>query len=112
MNEISSSFGIAFRLIGGGDPELWRSVSLSLLVSLSSAVFACMIGFPLGAIVGVRPFPGRRAVIVLLNALLGLPSVVVGLVIYLLLSRAGPLGEHGFLFTPAAIVVAQTVLVV
>jgi len=72
---------------------------------------ACLIGLPLGAWVGVRDFPGRRAVIVSLNALLGLPSVVVGLIVYLMLSRAGPLGSLGILFTPAAIVIAQTLLV-
>src|SRR5205809_4221804 len=111
MNDISSSFGIAFHLIGGGDSELWRVVALSLEVSISSALLACVFGFPIGALVGVRPFPGRRAVIVVLNALLGLPSVVVGLVVYLLLSRAGPLGQLGILFTPKAIVIAQTALV-
>jgi tungstate transport system permease protein len=111
MNDISSSFGVAFNLIGSGDPELWRIVALSLQVSIASAIFACAFGFPIGALVGVRPFPGRRGVIVVLNALLGLPSVVVGLVVYLLLSRAGPLGQLGILFTPTAIVIAQTVLV-
>jgi tungstate transport system permease protein len=111
MNDLSSSFGVAFRLIGGGDAELWRVVALSLEVSISSAVLACVLGFPVGALIGVRQFPGRRAVIVVLNALLGLPSVVVGLVVYLMLSRAGPLGQLGILFTPKAIVIAQTALV-
>jgi tungstate transport system permease protein len=92
-------------------PELWRIVELSLRVSLVSAALACALGLPLGALVAVRDFPGRRAVIVALNALLGLPSVVVGLAVYLLLSRAGPLGGLGILFTPTAIVVAQTILV-
>jgi tungstate transport system permease protein len=101
----------ALRLIAGGDPELWRVVALSLQVSLASAALACLFGLPLGALVAIRRFPGRRAVIVVLNALLGLPSVVVGLVVYLLLSRAGPLGSLGILFTPAAIVIAQTILV-
>ena len=111
MNDLSSSFGVALHLIGGGNPELWGIVSLSLQVSFASAALACVFGFPIGALVGVRPFPGRRVVIVVLNALLGLPSVVVGLVVYLLLSRAGPLGPLGILFTPTAIVVAQTLLV-
>ena len=111
MNDISSSFSVAFRLIGGGDAELWRIVALSLEVSFASAILACLFGLPLGALVGIRPFPGRRIVIVVLNALLGLPSVVVGLVVYLLLSRAGPLGSFGILFTPQAIVIAQTFLV-
>ena len=91
--------------------DLWGIVALSLEVSLASALLACAIGLPLGALIGIRSFHGRRAVVVTLNALLGLPSVVVGLVVYLLLSRAGPLGSLGILFTPAAIVVAQTLLV-
>jgi tungstate transport system permease protein len=111
MHEILASFALALRLIAGGDPELWRIVTLSLEVSLASAVLACAFGLPLGGLVAVCEFPGRRAVIVLLNALLGLPSVVVGLVVYLLLSRAGPLGSLGILFTPKAIVIAQTLLV-
>ena len=111
MQDIAASFALALRLIAGGDPGLWRIVVLSLEVSLASALAACLLGFPLGTLVAVRDFPGRRAVIVALNALLGLPSVVVGLIVYLLLSRAGPLGSAGILFTPAAIVVAQTLLV-
>jgi tungstate transport system permease protein len=111
MGEILSSFGLALRLIGSGDAELWRIVVLSLEVSLAAAVLACAVGLPLGAAVAIGRFPGRRAAIVTLNALLGLPSVVVGLVVYLLLSRAGPLGSLGILFTPGAIVVAQTLLV-
>ena len=91
--------------------DLWRIVALSLEVSLASAILASAIGLPLGALIGIRSFRGRRAVVVTLNALLGLPSVVVGLLIYLLLSRAGPLGSLGILFTPQAIVIAQTVLV-
>jgi tungstate transport system permease protein len=111
MDGSASSFGTAFALIAGGDRELWRVVALSLQVSIASAALACFFGLPLGALVAIRQFPGRRAVIVLLNALLGLPSVVVGLLVYLLLSRAGPLGSLGILFTPAAIVIAQTLLV-
>ncbi len=111
MQEIVASFALAIRLIALGDPELLRIVALSLEVSLASAVLACALGLPLGGLVAVEQFPGRRAAIVLLNALLGLPSVVVGLVVYLLLSRAGPLGSLGILFTPKAIVIAQTLLV-
>ena len=99
------------RLIAGGDTALWSVIALSLQVSIASALIACSLGLPLGAWVAVRPFPGRRAAIVVLNALLGLPSVVVGLVVYLLLSRAGPLGSLGILFTPTAIVIAQSLLV-
>jgi tungstate transport system permease protein len=111
MQDILASFALAVRLIAGGDPELWRIVVLSLEVSLASAFLACAIGLPLGTFIAVRDFPGRHAVVVTLNALLGLPSVVVGLVVYLLLSRAGPLGAMGILFTPTAIVIAQTLLV-
>jgi len=93
------------------DPRLWQIVALSLAVSLSAVAIATLIGMPLGAAIAVGRFPGRWAVIVLLNALMGLPPVVVGLAIYLLLSRAGPLGELGLLFTPQAMVIAQTVLV-
>lgn len=112
MIEIFASLGVALELVAGADPELWGIVLLSLQLSLASAVAGAAIGLPLGALIAVATFPGRKALIVVLNALLGLPSVVVGLVVYLLLSRAGPLGEFGILFTPAAIVVAQTVLVV
>jgi tungstate transport system permease protein len=111
MNDIGTSAALAFRLATQGDAELWRIVTLSLEVSLASAILACAIGLPLGGLIGVREFPGRRAVVVSLNALLGLPSVVVGLLVYLMLSRAGPLGSLGILFTPQAIVIAQTLLV-
>lgn len=111
MQDISASLALALRLIGGGDPELWSIVALSLEVSLASALIACALGLPLGGLVAACRFPGRRAAIVSLNALLGLPSVVVGLLAYLMLSRAGPLGELGILFTPLAIVAAQALLV-
>ncbi len=112
MFEISASFAHGVRLLASGDPELLRIVALSLEVSIAAALLACMAGLPLGAAVAIWRFPGRRAVVVMLNALLGLPSVVVGLIAYLLLSRAGPLGELGILFTPTAIVAAQTFLVI
>ena len=111
MLDFVASFGLAFRLISDADPELTRIVALSLEVSLASSLLACALGLPLGGLVAVRKFPGRRAVVVGLNALFGLPSVVVGLAVYLLLSRAGPLGSLGILFTPPAIVIAQTLLV-
>jgi tungstate transport system permease protein len=91
--------------------ELWQIVALSLRVSLSAVGIASLLGLPLGAALAVARFPGRNALIVMLNALMGLPPVVVGLGIYLLLSRAGPLGELGLLFTPGAMIVAQTVLI-
>jgi tungstate transport system permease protein len=111
MQDIAASFSLAFSLIAGGDPELWQIVILSLEVSLASTLLACLFGLPLGTLVATRRFPGWRLVVVVMNALLGLPSVVVGLLVYLLLSRAGPLGSAGILFTPSAIVVAQTLLV-
>jgi tungstate transport system permease protein len=92
-------------------PQLWDIVALSLQVSLSAVGLATLAGLPLGAAIAVGRFPGRPAVIALLNALMGLPPVVVGLAVYLLLSRAGPLGELGLLFTPGAMVVAQTLLI-
>ena len=111
MSDFSSSLATAARLVGGADAGLWQIVALSLQVSLAATLLACVAGLPLGALIAVRDFPARHAVIVTLNALLGLPAVVVGLVVYLLLSRAGPLGGLGILFTPTAIVIAQTLLV-
>jgi len=99
------------RLVATLDLRLWEIVGLSLAVSLSAVALATLLGLPLGAAIAVGRFPGRDAVIVVLNALMGLPPVVVGLFVYLLLSRAGPLGELGLLFTPQAMVIAQTVLV-
>src|SRR3954465_10270831 len=101
----------ALQRVLGLDRELWRIVALSLEVSLSAVLLATLAGLPLGAALAVKPFPGRRGAIVFLNALMGLPPVVVGLLVYLLLSRAGPLGELGLLFTPGAMIVAQTILV-
>ena len=101
----------ALGLIFSGDPTLGRIVLLSLEVSLSAVVCATLLGLPLGAAIAVGRFPGRRAVVVMLNALMGLPPVVVGLFVYLMLSRAGPLGALGILFTPGAMVLAQTILV-
>jgi tungstate transport system permease protein len=94
------------------DARVWQIVGLSLQVSLAAVAMAAALGLPLGAAIAVGRFPGRHALIVVLNALMGLPPVVVGLVVYLLLSRAGPLGSLGMLFTPAAMVVAQTILIV
>ena len=111
MSDIGAAFGEALGLIVSADPELWHIIGLSLSVSLSAVVLASAIGLPLGAAVALCRFPGRWAVIVGLNAAMGLPPVVVGLVIYLLLSRAGPLGSFGLLFTPKAMVIAQAILV-
>jgi tungstate transport system permease protein len=101
----------ALQLVLSADPALMAIVGLSLAVSLSAVGFATLIGLPLGAAVALLRFPGREAVIVTLNALMGLPPVVVGLAVYLLLSRSGPLGSWGLLFTPQAMVIAQAILV-
>jgi len=101
----------ALELILSGDPALIAIVRLSLIVSLSAAIAAALIGLPFGALVALARFPGRELAIVVLNALMGLPPVVVGLAIYLLLSRSGPLGSWGLLFTPQAMIIAQTILI-
>ena len=111
MFDVTSAFATAFALVVGLDPELLAVVRLSLLVSLSAVAIAALIGLPLGAMLALARFPGRGAIVVMLNAFMGLPPVVVGLAIYLLLSRAGPLGDLGLLFTPGAMVIAQAVLV-
>jgi tungstate transport system permease protein len=112
MQEIFDSLSGAFALIASGDPTLAQIVALSLKVSLSAVLFATLVGLPLGAAIAVGRFRGRHGIVILLNALMGLPPVVVGLVVYLMLSRAGPLGEMGLLFTPTAMVIAQTILII
>jgi tungstate transport system permease protein len=111
MGEIGAAFGLAVGLVLSGDAALAQVVRLSLSVSLTAVAIAALVGLPLGALLAVARFPGRRTLVVLLNALMGLPPVVAGLLIYLLLSRSGPLGSLGLLFTPAAMVIAQAVLV-
>lgn len=111
MNPFLESLVSAAQLVAGGDPQLLHIVGLSLAVSASACVIATAFGLLGGAALAVWRFPGRGAVLVLLNTLLALPSVVVGLVVYLLLSRAGPLGSLGILFTPPAMVIAQAILV-
>jgi tungstate transport system permease protein len=108
---LSDAFPAALGLIAALESSLVEIVVLSLAVSLSAVLIATLLGLPLGAALAVGRFPGRHALIVLLNALMGLPPVVVGLVVYLMLSRAGPLGDWGLLFTPPAMVIAQTVLI-
>ena len=110
MNDFARSAGAAFALIGEADSELMGIVALSVRVSLTASIAALLIGAPLGALFAITRFRGRQIIIVLTNALLGLPPVVVGLALYLLLSRSGPLGAAGLLFTPAAMVIAQTLL--
>jgi tungstate transport system permease protein len=102
----------AWQLILNGDPALFEIVRLSLAVSLSAVALAALVGMPLGALLALTRFPGRSVFVVVLNALMGLPPVVVGLAVYLLLSRSGPLGAMGILFTPTAMVIAQTILIV
>ena len=111
MNSFADAATQAVALIASGDPKLVGIVLLSLRVSLASVVLASTIGLPVGALVAVTRFPGRKSMIVVLNSLMGLPSVVVGLAVYLLLSRAGPLWQWGILFTPTAMVIAQTILI-
>ncbi len=111
MQDFSSIFAAAFGLIASGDADLLEIVGLSLRVTLTAVAMACLIGLPLGAMVGAFRFPGRGAVTLLLNALMGLPPVFVGLLVYVMLSASGPLGVLGLLYTPAAMVIAQTVLV-
>ncbi|QQO36364.1 ABC transporter permease [Bradyrhizobium diazoefficiens] len=110
MNDFARSIVAAFTLIGEADPELLGIVALSVRVSLTASIVALLIGAPFGALLAISRFRGRQVVIVLTNALLGLPPVVVGLALYLLLSRSGPLGAAGLLFTPTAMVIAQTLL--
>ena len=111
MSAVTESFATAFRLIVHADPALVRTVALSLAVSGSACLCAAGFGLASGAWLAVARFPGQRIVLLVLDTLLALPSVVVGLAVYLLLSRSGPLGSWGILFTPAAMVVAQTILV-
>jgi tungstate transport system permease protein len=110
MSDIAAAFAAAVALLRNLDPELVGIVALSLRVSLSATILAMIIGAPLGGALAVNRFPGRHLVIVLVNALLGLPPVVVGLFLYLLLSRSGPVGFAGLLFTPTAMVMAQVLL--
>ena len=112
MDTILHSFALALSMVTHLDPRLTQIVGLSIAISLTSTLCSAAIGLPLGAAVATARFPGRGPVIVALNAAMGLPPVVVGLLVYLLLSRAGPLGEFGLLFTPGAMVIAQTILIV
>jgi tungstate transport system permease protein len=101
----------AFELILSGDPRLFGIVGLSLHVTLAATVLASAVGMPLGALVALTRFPGRSALIVVLNGCMGLPPVVVGVLVFLMLSRSGPLGNFGILFTPQAMIIAQAILI-
>jgi tungstate transport system permease protein len=102
----------ALQLVFGGDPALYRIVALSLYVSIAAVLLAALVALPSGAFLALVKFPGRTLIVVLINAFMGLPPVVVGLAVYLLLSRSGPLGFLGILFTPRAMVIAQALLVI
>lgn len=111
MDELAAGLWRALALIASGDRELLEITARSLRVTLTATAIACAVGLPLGAWLAVRRFRARRAVIAVLNALIGLPPVVVGLVVYLMLSRSGPLGVLGLLFTPAAMIAAQVIII-
>jgi tungstate transport system permease protein len=111
MQDFRAAFGDAFALIAHADADLVEIIELSLRVTLSAVALACLIGLPLGAVLAVGRFPGRMAAAVLVNALMGLPPVVVGLTVYLMLSAAGPLGVLQLLYTPTAMIIAQVLLV-
>lgn len=111
MQDFGAAFGLAFDLILSGDADLAEIVMLSLRVSLSAVAVACLIGLPIGAAAAVYRFPGRGALVVFMNTMMGLPPVVAGLLVYLMLSNAGPLGGLGLLYTATAMIIVQTVLV-
>jgi len=104
-------FSSAFEMLITGDPSLYRIIGLSLYVSLTATLIAAIVGLPIGALLALKEFRGRGAVVVILNALMGMPPVVVGLAVFLLLSRSGPLGSFGILFTPRAMIIAQAILI-
>lgn len=112
MQEFTESFSLAFGLIVELDADLLEIIGLSLRVSLTAVVISTLIGLPLGAAIAVTRFPGRRMLDILLNALMGLPPVVVGLIVYMLVSRAGPFGYLNILYTPTAMIIAQVILIV
>ncbi len=111
MQDFGQAFALALDLVLSADADLTEIVGLSLYVSLTATALACVIGIPLGGLLAITRFPGSTALTVLVNALMGLPPVVVGLIVYLALSRAGPLGFLGLLYTPTAMIAAQTVLI-
>ncbi|WP_322097552.1 ABC transporter permease [Pelagibius sp. Alg239-R121] len=111
MQDFGAAFGEAFALIAGLDAGLMEIIGLSMRVTFSAVLIACVIGLPLGAVLAVGRFPGRHILVVLVSALMGLPPVVVGLAVYLMLSAAGPLGVLQLLYTPTAMIIAQAILV-
>ena len=111
MQDFSEAVSLAMSLVVSLDADLLEIIGLSLRVSLTALALACLIGFPTGALVAVSRFPGRSGLLLLMNALMGLPPVVVGLIVYLHLSNVGPLGWLQLLYTPTAMIIAQTVLI-
>lgn len=111
MQDFGGAFGLAFGLIVSGDANLLEIVGLSLRVSFSALTLACLIGFPIGALFVVQRFFGRGVLIGLINSMMGFPPVVMGLLVYLLLSRSGPLGVLGLLYSPTAMIIVQTLLI-
>ncbi len=111
MSIYSDSFAAAFGLLATGDSDLMEILYLSINVSVLSLALSCSIGLPIGAILAIRQFHGRDALVGIFNALMGLPPVVVGLLVYLHLSRSGPFGWLGLLYTPQAMVIAQMILI-
>lgn len=111
MQDFGEAFRMAFGLVLSADPDLIEIIGLSLRVSLTAVIISCFIGLPVGAAVAMTRFTGRGAIVVLLNALMGLPPVVVGLIVYLALSNAGPMGWLQLLYTPTAMIIAQSILI-
>jgi len=111
MQDFGQAFSLAFHLLWSADPDLMEIIGLSLRVSLTAMAISCAVALPVGAALGMSRFRGRSVAIILLNALMGLPPVVVGLCVYLMLSRAGPMGWLGLLYTPTAMIIAQAILV-
>ncbi|KUO64796.1 MAG: ABC transporter permease [Alphaproteobacteria bacterium BRH_c36] len=111
MQDFAEAFRMAFALVASGDGDLYEIIGLSLQVSLTALFASCIIGFGLGTFIAVTRFPGRAVAIITFNTMMGLPPVVVGLLVYLALSRSGPLGVLGLLYTPAAMIIAQTILI-
>ncbi|MBI76816.1 MAG: ABC transporter permease [Rhodospirillaceae bacterium] len=111
MQDFAEAIRLAFLLVFSGNTDLLEIILLSLRVSLSAVLVACLLGFPLGALLAISRFYGRGTLLVIINALMGLPPVVVGLIVYLNLSRAGPMGSFGLLYTPTAMIIAQIILI-
>ncbi|MEO1158930.1 MAG: ABC transporter permease [Pseudomonadota bacterium] len=111
MQDFAEAFRLAFGLVAAMDADLVEIIGLSLRVSLTAVLVAAVLGMPLGALLATVRFPGRGAAVIVVNALMGLPPVVVGLLVYMALSNAGPLGFLQFLYTPAAMIIAQSILI-